>query len=102
MSNKSDNTAWFASVSAAFAAVYGPENAVTRQATLIPNILTDFKTMLVKSLPGQLVSEDYVIDDKRLILTLKGRKTVTGSKTTLIITRTQINGRDTKAVFTYL
>ena len=84
---------WFAAVAAQLSAVYGPAEAIVRQATVLPGILEDFRKMLLASDGGRTVTETYHCEDGRLTVVLEGRRQKVPSGDRLTITRTVINGR---------
>ena len=54
--------------------VYGPESGEQTGKILIPAFLSDFRNVLSKSDAGKNVTEEYMTEDKRIHLILKGQR----------------------------
>lgn len=58
--------------------IYGTGRGLDIYTRIMPGIISDFNRMLDKASHGNEVSEQYGIDDKRAMILVKGRKSVSG------------------------
>ncbi len=58
--------------------IYGHGKGMAVYMTIMPGILSDFNQMLDKASLGQEVREQYETEDKRAILSVKGKKSANG------------------------
>lgn len=65
----------------------GDDKAVHYETVILPNIVMDFYGMLQKSKSGEIVSEEYQMEDKSMKVMLKGIK---DSKGKLKVTTAEI------------
>ena len=57
---------------------FGPEEGLRIYITITPSILADFKKILSKAAPGEMVSETYRFEDKTGSVELKGSRNASG------------------------
>ena len=58
--------------------IYGIGRGLDIYTKIMPGIISDFNRMLDKTSHGHEVSEQYGTDDKRAMILVKGRKSVSG------------------------
>ena len=51
-----------------FDQIYGPGKGMKMYLTVIPGILADIQKMTTGAVPGQTVSEEYILEDGRAVL----------------------------------
>ena len=82
------NVQWIDAARRAFQTVYGEKKGAAVCAAVLPGVMRDFRGMLERAAPGELVRETYRTDDGRSDVRLEGRRTASG----LSITRLEIGG----------
>ena len=58
--------------------IYGKGRGIDIYTNIAPGIISDFKRMLDKASFGQEVSEQYGTEDKRAMITVKGKRRENG------------------------
>ena len=58
--------------------IYGTGRGLDIYTKIMPGIISDFNRMLDKASPGQEVCEQYGTEDKRAVLSVKGKKSASG------------------------
>lgn len=82
------NARWIESARRAFQAVYGEKKGAAVCAAVLPGVMGDFRKMLERAAPGELIRETYRTDDRRTDVRLEGRRDAAG----LCVTRLEIGG----------
>ncbi len=75
-------------------AVYGDEDGKRAGKVLIPAFLGDFRKVIEKSAPGNIVSEEYMTEDKKMHIVFKGMRTISATGFDIIIVSCICNGRE--------
>ena len=58
--------------------IYGTGRGLDIYTKIMPGIIADFNRMLDKASPGQEVCEQYGTEDKRAVVSVKGKKSASG------------------------
>lgn len=72
--------------------IYGPNQGQSIGAVIVPAFMGDFKQVLDKTESVDEVSEEYMTEDKRIHLILKGRKTFGRKGNKYFVTYCNFNG----------
>ena len=59
--------------------IYGKDKGMTVFRTIMPGIIADFDKMLNAAAVGELVTEDYRLEDRKATLRLTGKRTAGGA-----------------------
>ena len=74
--------------------IYGFEFGKKTGKVLIPAFLGDFRKVLEEGTAGSVISEEYMTEDKKLHLTLRGLRRLGSSGFDLFITSCECNGKE--------
>lgn len=61
-----------------FQKIYGAEAGMRICTTVMPGIIADFSKMLARERTGREISEEYILEDGKAVLKLKGRTSENG------------------------
>ena len=78
--------------------IYGPTVGQGIGSVIIPAFIGDFKKMLEDSKDNKTVSEEYMTEDKKVHLILKGKKALGASGMDYLVTGCVLNDKD---IFAY-
>ena len=74
--------------------IYGIHAGKKAGSVLIPAFLTDFRKVLEKSDLGMIVSEEYMTEDKKMHIILKGQRSMGASGYEYIVQSCMCNGTE--------
>ncbi len=74
--------------------VYGPKYGQGIGTVIIPAFLGDFKEVLEKAQSSDIVSEEYMTEDKKVHLILSGRKSMGAQGFDYVITGCNFNDKE--------
>ncbi|MBR4669986.1 MAG: hypothetical protein IKO84_05260 [Butyrivibrio sp.] len=74
--------------------IYGPTVGQGIGSVIIPAFIGDFKKVLEESKDNKTVSEEYMTEDKKVHLLLKGKRALGATGMDYLVTYCHLNGRD--------